>query len=319
MNIIDNGHVGEEGRTGPLARLERLYLAGLRIATLAIATILLIYALWLGLSGIWGVSKDAESVEVAQVTVRPDEIAVLPAEAAETGEEQSAADDAADAAQLYYKGFLDKYYALFQTRFERFKQADDEVLTKEEFDRNFLQIALRLEHIENGDLSLSEDQERLESLFTAMRSAADLEVTKKRLSAYKAAKKKRVETKVTKFRDETYCDYYGYYQDECLSYDTRSVPYTETQVSMELPKGVFSYRDLFGSYQDTFIQTLMNRTEQAEIEASNKRGEILTDNEEGSQALALAIKIAGGFLVIMFFFLLIAIERHQRAAAQKQP
>lgn len=318
MDNLDGEVTVQEERTGPLARLERIYLAGLRIATLGIATILLVFALWLGISGIWNIAKDAESVEVAEVSVSPEEMAALPSDTPEASEEDDAA-ESDSAAQRYYDGFLDKYYALYQTRFERFKQADDKALSKGKFDDRFLMTDLRLEQIADGNMLLSEDQERLEGLFAAMRSAADLEITQKRLAAYKAAKKKRVENKVTKYRDERYCNYYGYYVGECLSYDTRSVPYTETQVSMELPDGVIGYQDLFGTYQDNFIRTLLDRTEQAERDASNERDEIMMDNQEGSKALALAlaIKIAGGFLVIMFFFLLIAIERHQRAAAEK--
>jgi hypothetical protein len=35
----------------------------------------------------------------------------------------------------------------------------------------------------------------------------------------------------------------------------------------------------------------------------------------GHLSLVTALQIAGGFLVLMFFFLLIAIERHQRRIA----
>ncbi|ARU16479.1 hypothetical protein A9D14_10160 [Croceicoccus marinus] len=318
LNSLDDDLALGEGQQNPLARLERIYLAGLRIATLGIATILLGYALWLGVSGLWGISKDADSVEVAEVSVSPDEIAALPVETAEGETEPDAAADDLEAVRRYYGSFLDKYYALYQTRFERFRQADDKVLAKADFDDMFVQTDLRIEQIDGGDLSLGTDRTRLEGLFAAMQAAAQLEVTQKRLAAYKAATKKRVETEVTKYRTERYCDYYGYYMDECISYDTRTVPYTATEVSMELPDGVFGYQDLFGTYQDNYIRTLVERTEQAEQKAGNERSDILMDNEEGSQALGLAIKIAGGFLAIMFFFLLIAIERHQRAAAERR-
>ena len=58
-----------------LGRAEGVYLAVLRGATLVFATILVVYAAWLGLSGLYNVSRNASAVKEEAVAVSADEVA----------------------------------------------------------------------------------------------------------------------------------------------------------------------------------------------------------------------------------------------------
>jgi hypothetical protein len=116
---------------------------------------------------------------------------------------------------------------------------------------------------------------------------------------------------------ERYCSYFGEYVGECLLYDTRPVEYTDTEVSNVLPKGVFSPQELFGRYQENYVKTIASRRDENGSKASAERARILAANDHGKQQLQNAITAAGSFLALMFFFLLIAIERHQRRIARE--
>ncbi|MFL0587740.1 hypothetical protein ACH0BU_14000, partial [Sphingomonas olei] len=60
------------------------------------------------------------------------------------------------------------------------------------------------------------------------------------------------------------------------------------------------------------FQLLAERRERNASEAASQRDEIVRGHAAGWNGLSQSILIAGGFLVLMFFFLLVAIERHQR-------
>ncbi|MGH7948102.1 MAG: SHOCT domain-containing protein [Candidatus Binataceae bacterium] len=299
-----------------LAKAETFYLKVLRGVTLVIATVLVGYAGWLGLAGLYGLSRNAASVEEEPVSVAAKEVADVDlSKSASPMAATSAAPTEFQDQKRFYGGALDQYYRLFQTSFEKFRKDDDKSLTKADFDKRFLNIEERIGALKSGDFDFTQDRADLTGLIAVMKETAALPVTQQRLAKYRSAQKTRIEEKVSRTRNETYCSYYGYYIDQCILYDTRPVKYTETKVSLKLPDGVISHVDLFGAYQRKYLETLVSRRETSQQRAKMERERILAANEMGRQSMWTAVSVAGAFIVLMFFFLLIAIERHQRKLA----
>jgi hypothetical protein len=162
-----------------------------------------------------------------------------------------------------------------------------------------------------------------------MGEAAGLPATQKRLARYKAAKKVQVCRSVERTRTTTQrgwdrfstsCP--NWYYDPIGCPVTREVetPYTARECTMKYPEGTQSHIQLFRAYQDRFYTLLARRRSENAAEAQARRMGIVEGIAKGRLDLWTALKIAIGFLLLMFFFLLIAIERHQRRmVARSEP
>lgn len=303
-----------------LVRAESFYLALLRGATLVLATILVVYAAWLGLSGLYNVSRNASAVKEEPAVVGADEVAKaeLGAPALEDDAPTAESIKTFNTERSFYGSALDQYFKLYQTKFEVSRKSDDEPMSKSDFGKRFLNADARIASIKSNELNFEQDKADVTSLIKVMTEVAALPETQKRLSSYKSAERTRVEEKINRSREERYCSYYGYYIDECITYDTRRVNYTETKVSMKLPKGVVSHVDLFEAFHRTYLDTLLNRRAENRQKAEAERNAIIAANARGKANLLNAVFVVGAFLALMFFFLLIAIERHQRKLANDQ-
>lgn len=308
-----------------LDRAEGLYLRVLRAVILVLATLLLGYAAWLAISSTYKISRSPDSVEEATATVQPDELtdAELPAPSA-----SNAADSkpkANSAYQRYYSNFADRYYALYRSKFEPYRQQQDKQLTRAEFDGAILNTPARLKAITEGDLSFENDKTDLETLLTVMTDAAGKPATLERLRRYKSARKVPVTKQAEKTRI-TYVDGWDSSSQSCATWYEPPIgcparqpvesPYTEAVTTMEFPKGTQSHTQIFKAFQERFYTLLQGRREANAQKAESERQGILAGIAEGRLSLLTALQILGGFLVLMFFFLLIAIERHQRRLAR---
>lgn len=310
-----------------LAKAEVFYLNVLRAAILIIATLLIGYAAWIVVKGIYKMSHSPDSVKAEIARVGPDEItnAEMPLAADEVlgtnAKDQLNADH-----QQYYDDFVNRYYNLFKTHFEPFRQPEDKVLTPDEFDDSFINTSQRMESVARGTLSFDADRQDLESLLSVMTEAAGRPVTQGRLKQYQAAKKIAVPRKVQRTRTtqrqgwnplSTNCP--NWYDPPYGCPETRTVqtPYTETVSKMELPEGTQTHSQIFRAFQDRYF-TLLNERRNASVEkADSERRGILDGIAEGQRSLFTALQVIGVFLALMFFFLLIAIERHQRIIAAR--
>lgn len=297
-----------------LNRLERVYLAAIRAIALCAATLLVIYAIWLAASGLYKTSRDASSVTEEPAVVSAQEVTEIDVGKAAKSDAASSSDPLA-VARRYYTDFGKRYYAVFKSTFEPFKKPDDNPLELRAFEQRYLQTSERLEGIEQGALDFEQDRADLESLLTTMTTVASDEKTTGRLRAYQSAKKTPVTRTESGTREETYCSYYGIYTGGCLSYDTRTVPYTRTVQDLKLPPGIISHTDLFGAYQDAYLSKLAEKREANAVAARQEREKIIADNLNGRARLWSALGVIGAFLALMFLFLLIALERHQRKIA----
>ena len=309
-----------------LDRAEGFYLRVLRAVILVIATLLLVYAAWLAISSLYRISRSPDSVVEAQATVSPDELtdAEMPAPSTPTGVTGKPATNSAY--QQNYVNFADRYYALYRNNFEPYRQAQDKQLTRAEFDGAFLNTAARLEAVSKGDVNFEDDRADLETLLNVMAEAASKPATIERLRRYKSARKVPVSRHVERSRvsyqvgwdsSSTACPDWYNSPIGCSVRRPVESTYTETVNTMEFPKGTQSHTQIFKAFQDRFFMLLQDRRETNASKAERERQGILAGITYGHLSLYIALQILGGFLILMFFFLLIAIERHQRGVASK--
>ncbi|MBX7457827.1 hypothetical protein K3152_06175 [Qipengyuania sp. 1NDH17] len=296
-----------------LSRTEKVYLEVLRGAALIVATVILAWIVWLLVSSAYRISQDASAVEVEPVEITAAEVVDI-----DLGELEAPVveGDALKPNVTAFDNFAEQYHQLFREKFEAFAHKDDDKLSKDEFVELYLAgMSGSMEDEMEVGFGPSLDEADYDGLLAMMREVSTLPASIERLEKYRDSPKVRREEKVRKTRRERYCSYYSSYFDECYSYDYRSVPYTDTIVRMEPPKGVLTYQQLFAAYQDNYLGTLSARRQENSSDAMAERERRMAANAEGWSGLGNAVWFAGLFLALMFFFLLIAIERHQRRIA----
>jgi hypothetical protein len=227
--------------------------------------------------------------------------------------------------QQFYSNFVSRYYGLFQSKFAPYRQRDDKQLTKQEFDDLFLNTSARLDALKKGDLNFEDDRADLETLNTIMSEAADKTKTLERLRQYQAARKVPVSKKVQRTRTSlergwdstaTFCPQWYDSPVGCSVIRPVQTAYTETVTTMEFPQGTQSHAQIFRAFQDRYFSLLQERRDANSSAAEKKRQDIIASIGEGRLSLLTALEVLGGFLALMFFFLLIAIERHQRRISE---
>jgi hypothetical protein len=297
----------------------------LRAVILLIATVLLAYAGWLGIASTYKISRSPDSVKEAPASVSADELtdAQLPSDSADSAANKQPATNAEYA--KYYQNFAGRYYELYRTKFEPYRQAEDKQLSLTEFDDSFLNTSARLAAVAKGDVKFSDDQSDLEALLAVMNEAADKPMTRGRLEKYRAARKTPVTRSVDKVRTEfqrgwdssaTSCPNWYDNPVGCAVIRPVSIPYTEQVTELQYPKGTQSPAQVFRAFQDRFFDLLQQRREANAAKANGERESIVSGIADGKLSLVTAMEMLGAFLVLMFFFLLIAIERHQRRIAE---
>lgn len=304
-----------------LDRVERFYLLLLRAAILVIATVVLIWAAWLAVSATVRITRSPDSVVEKPVSVIASELpsAIAPEAAKAAAKRTESASLKAE--RDFYKRFVEQYHGLYRGRFEPFRRVEDKRLDRDEFDDNFVQSGERLEALARGQGDFAKDRADLEGLLKVMAEASTLPETVARLNQYKNAVKKPVRRQVERFRTEsrrgwdslsTSCE--AWYESPVGCAVTRqvNVPYTQTVTSMALPDGLMSHTQIFRGMQDRYLALLTERRERELASVSAKRADIAEGQIVGWGSLHLMLYVLAGFLVLMFFFLLIAIERHQR-------
>jgi Na+-transporting methylmalonyl-CoA/oxaloacetate decarboxylase gamma subunit len=307
--------------------VEGAYLKVLRAAILMIATLLLVYATWLGISSLYKISRSPDAVVEKVAVVEPHEL--TDAETARIADPGSPSVTQAEKSyKRYYQGFAKRYYALFRSKFEPFRQGEDKQLSLEQFDDAFIKTEERIRAVTDGSVAFDQDKADLESLLSTMTQASDKPKTQERLKKYRSAKKVEVTKSIQRTRTErrrgwnSYStDCYQWYLEPVGCAENRSVqvPYTEKASSMEYPSGTQSHTQIFRAYQDRFFQLLESRRRTNAAAADSERADITAGIISGKLTLWTTLSVLAAFVVLMFFFLLIAIERHQRRLAAALP
>lgn len=309
--------------SGALERLEATYLRILRAAILLMATLLVIAAIVLAGYSLYKMSRSPDSVTEEPTVVEASEI--VDAKQPSTTSSSTDRPKTNPYYRNYYDRFIARYHALFRNRFEPFRQREDKQLSVTEFGDSFIQPTQRLEAIDKGNLDFEADRSDLESLIKVMTAAAELPQTQGRLKRYMNSNKVRVCQTVQRTRTvvqsgwdrySTSCE--NWYDDPMGCPVTRTVdqPYSVQECRMEYPPNTQSHSEIFRAFQDKYLTLLHDRRAAHADEAARKRAEIEAGKVAGAASLFTALQILGGFLLLMFFFLLIAIERHQRRMSQ---
>lgn len=304
-----------------LDRIERAYLAALRIAILGVATLCLIGAVFFGVNALWRVFVSTE-VEPRPVEVTGAQIA---AELKKATPEQGGRDQRdqipANVRQTHARWARDifpAYYAVYRNASQGYKKPEDETLSAQQlmealgYDLESYAAAVPKTawFINNSGYQ----QQALAAVTAAMRDPAVVS----QLREYKAAQKTARSCSTTYQRRRVWDSYstacYGWWQYPQGCEVTRSVP-VETCVAA-YPQGIVSPRVAFGRADEEFFRLWTQQAEQVAAEAQATR-----DGREATRAqigpnLLLALQILAAFLVVMFFFLMVAIERHLRAGAK---
>lgn len=306
-----------------LERLEAAYLRILRAAILLLATLLMIAAVGLAGYSLYKMSRSSDSVQEEPAVVAASEIVDAKQPAAPMPSTEKA--QVSPLYRNFYDRFIARYHRVFRNKFEPFRQREDKQLSVTEFGDNYIQTTQRLQAIDKGELNFEADKADLESLLTVMTQAAELPVTQQRLKRYMNASKAQVCESVNRTRlvTESGWDRYssncpGWYEEPIGCPVTRSVekPYTERQCKMEFPPNTQSHAEIFRAFQDEYLGLLKTRRQANADAAAQERADIEAGKTAGAASLFTSLQILGGFLVLMFVFLLIAIERHQRRKAQ---
>ena len=304
-----------------LDRIEGAYLKVLRGVVLLVATVMILIAAWLALSGLYKMSRSPDSVEEKIASVEASEIVDAQAKTDTSPTERTAEPTATPAQRQFYKEFVGRYYDLYRRRFEAYRQADDKKLSRDEFDDRFVGTEKRLAEIAKSELNFESDRSDLKALLTVVTTAADAPDAKQRLLKYQSAKKVQVSSQVQRSRTETRNGWDSYsttcaewYESPvgCPATRSVSVPYMETVKSMEFPKDTQSHSQIFEAFQTRYFELLGERRIANQADAENQRIAIAEGKIEGQIGMFSALQIVGAFLALMFFFLLIAVERHQR-------
>jgi hypothetical protein len=306
-------------------RLEAVYLRILRGFILVFATGLIIYAAGLVVVSLYKMSRSTTSVVEDVATVGGNDLV-----AAEGAEMRQPGDSEADRTdprhQAFYRDFVRRYHALFRQRFEPFRQRVDRQLALDAFDDAYVGSADRLARVTSGSLNFAADRGDLELLLRSMSEAAQTPQTQRRLQAYRSARQVQVCRNVRRTRTVqrsgwdrygTSCPGWYYPPYGCPVMRSVQEPYAQRVCEMRFPEGTRSHADIFRAYHDRFFALLDQRRRANAARAEAARASIMMGNVEGRFALGRAAYIFGGFLLVMFFFLLIAIERHQRRLARR--
>lgn len=308
-----------------LDRAEGLYLRLLRALILIIASFLLAYATWLVATGLFKIMQSPDNVTQDETYISADElVASEPTKSASALPTTKDRETGSPSVHAYYRSFVQRYHQLYRAKFEPYRHQEDKQLTQAEFDGAFLDTSARAQAVARGDLSFDDDRRKLELLLATMTTAAQKETTVAQLDKYHKAKKIAVSRKVERLRTETVqgwdsssMDCPGWYNSPigCPAVRTSQVPYFETITKMEYPEGIRSHSDVFREFQERFFDLFDQRQRENREEAQAKRQSIVEGIQNGYESLTSVVKILAIFMVLMFLFLLIAIERHQRKLA----
>ncbi|WP_395649520.1 hypothetical protein [Brevundimonas sp.] len=301
-------------------RIESVYLAILRIAVLTVATISLIAAAGFALDGLWRFAVVTD-VKQEPTAVAPAEVIAamkMPPPAAERGDAQIPAHVRAAHAEFSSKVFS-VYYSVYRKASEAYKKSEDTTLTQAEL---MSALGYDLETYASGEVPATklfvENTAYQQQAQTAVAAAMADATALGQLQEYKAAQK-TAQSCTTEYErrtmwdsNSTACSDWFYQPYGCNV--TRSVPVQRCVAAY--PEGIVSPTVAFGRADDAFRVIWAQRAEANAQAAADKRYAREETRSKIGPRLMLALQIIGGFLVVMFFFLLIAVERHLRRVAE---
>jgi hypothetical protein len=298
-------------RIARLDRVETVYLAMLRIGALAVATLCLLTAGFFAVDGLWRIAVP-DHVDTKPTVVAPAEVASamrVPPPSASTDGDDGVSSAVKQAHEAFASKVFPAYYAVYRRAMESARKPDDKILTQAEL---MSALGYGLDIYAAGE-SLNtklfvEDAEYQRQAQAAVTAAMADPATANLLKAYKAAEKSEQSCTTTNTRQfvPQVCGYY--YAYDC-SY-TRTVPVRRCEAVY--PNGIVSPGAAFERADRAFQRLWLEKSEANARAANEKTGQRLATRAQIGPRLMLALSIMGAFLIVMFFFLIVAIERHLR-------
>jgi len=257
------------------------------------------------------------NVAVEPTVIEPAEVSAVMrdfAEANDATEEQEGPQIPAFIRERH-AGFMQQafapYYRVYAAAAEQYNKSEDETLTAEQLaDR----LGYSLEIYASGESPVAKafveepefQRQSLAALTAAMADPASVQL----LSQYRDAE--RVERCTTRNVRRTVRQICGYYYTYDCSY-TETVP--TRRCEMVYPDGIVSPLAAFTQADQAFGELWIAEADRNDRAAAEAIAERHATRAQIGPKLILALQVIGGFLVIMFFFLLVSIERHMRALA----
>lgn len=311
-----------------LDRIERIYLAWLRIAVLGVATLCLAAGVFFGANAAWRVfvSTDVpvEPVEVTGADVAG-ELRKAASDSTAARTEDPIPASAREAHAAFLRDVFPQYHQVYRAAAQAYNKEEDQLLNVEQ-----LAVALgydlntyawgrgylgdeRLPAGEKAVLFIDNEEYRRQALEAVGAALADPAVVTQ-LQEYKEAEKTaqacttEYETRRVWDSNSMACQDWWRYPQGCEV--TRSVPVERCVPAY--PEGIVSPQTAFGRADAEFFFLWSERSDQKQAAAQAERNSREATRAQIGPNLLLAIQILAAFVVVMFFFLMIAIERHLR-------
>lgn len=299
-----------------LERVETAYLHALRVAGLLIATLCLIAALFFAGNALWRafinteVAPEPTSVNTATLA---QQVASPPSEA--NGNGNSAGDPAKAMHDRFKKDFWPKYYAIYQRAYQQNRNTADRLVSSDDmlavlrYDLDSYREALSADSFEGKSVSRMVTDTTYQA--AALKHVGEIMAAppvQARLNSYKTATKseQRCTTTPRVERVNQVCGYYYVY--DCSF--TRTVQ--DRRCEAVFPETVMTPAAAFERGDATFASAWLSDEETKAATASDESQRRQMQRAQIGPNLQLALIIIGGFFTVMFFFLLVAIERHLR-------
>jgi hypothetical protein len=301
-------------------RLETIYLAVLRIMVLVIATLALIVAIWIAGDGLRSLLTSTK-VEAEPVTVSGAEVLQASrdkqAVAAAAGDAEAPAVPKAvsDRHAAFMKSSFGTYYRLYAQTSTTYRKPEDKALTPTELAER---LGYDLQSYAAGeDITAKlfvEDKAYSGALLAAAQQVVADAGYRAKLAKYKAAQKTAKSCRTEQRRQAGWdsssvgCD--GWWQSPIGCPVIREVPVEVCEAAY--PDNIISPETAFVEFDLGFRALWTRKTEDAEAARAAEEDERRALKASGTPKLTQALMLLGGFLAIMFLFIVIAVERHLR-------
>ncbi|HMO76914.1 MAG TPA: hypothetical protein PKD99_07280 [Sphingopyxis sp.] len=316
---------------------EARYLGLLRVSSLILATILLIGAsIFILMGAVKQIGSSDIEPELAKVAIGD----LIPAEEPQGARATQSKPKSPDGkppplwAQRFTSAQQQRLYGIYKDKFEPSRRADEQPLARE----RFFEQAFPDERLEALDLlpvariagangkPLTGFAQLADALAVALDEAAATPAVKRQLSAYKSASKVEVcETKIVSRSRQIRvwdsqsmgCAYWYEYPYGCSVTRTINEPVSTRSCAMRLPGALKRPVALYGELVGRYAETAMAGVEREAVVAAEKRAETLARKAEGKGALVSGGQWFLAFMAVMFLYLIVAMERHQRRLAAR--
>jgi hypothetical protein len=306
-----------------LDRVENVYLACLRVAVLGVATLCLLAALYFGANALWRVFVSTK-VEVAPVQISAAEVAAQFQGAPSVQQARTAERQISQAIRLSHANWArevwPKFYAAYSKASTEFKKPEDKTLSSQE-----LMNALGYDINSYSEATISANQRAAFFIDNPSYQAQLLDVitatlaepaTVERLRLYKAARKTATSCSMSTEARAVWVPYSGACVWSGPPYGCTETRSTPVEVCVPAyPSGIVSPDDAVERADAEFFRLWNVKAERARSEARATQSDREATRAQIGPNLLLALQILGAFLVVMFFFLIVAIERHLRRAS----